>query len=149
MCLKDDTLSVCEKLQERTNIGIALLNPSVDVNYAAPDNFLTYLTNIPGDLLDFYTSFGFHVRRGFQTLQKNLNSNPIVSNIASYLPKNKNDVTDDPTSPYSINYSGEYNKNHDYSYTIRNKNGSHSVKFTSNPSLVETLRPPGYNRSTF
>ena len=78
MCLTDNTLSVCEKLEERTNIGIALLNPSVDVNYAAPDNFLTYLTNIPGDLIDFYSSFGFHVRRGFQTLQRNLQSNPLV-----------------------------------------------------------------------
>lgn len=78
MCLADSSHSVCEKLEERTNIGIALLNPSVDVNYAAPENFLTYLTNIPGDLIDFYSSFGFHVRRGFQTLQRNLQSNPLV-----------------------------------------------------------------------
>ena len=68
------------------------------------------------------------------------------STVASYLPKNKNDdsksLLDDPTSPYSINYSGEYNKNQGYAYTIKDKNGSHSVKFTSDPEMIEALKPP-------
>ena len=62
------------------------------------------------------------------------------SGIASYLPRNKNDDTvdsDDPTSPYSINYSGEYNNNQGYSYVIHNKDGNHTgyVSYPSQPSF--------------
>ena len=66
------------------------------------------------------------------------------SDLSNILPKSKADgisfvknVNDDPSSPYSINYSGEYqdkNKNlHGYSYSISNKNGTQSgyLKFTT------------------
>lgn len=43
-----------------------------DIRLTDTRNFLSYLSNIPGDLYDFYSDFGFHVRRGFQTLQRNL-----------------------------------------------------------------------------
>ena len=121
MCLQDDSLSICERLEERTNLGIAILQPSIgqyllhqscsclrkaknvsDVSYTTdPSNFLTYLSNIPGDLVDFYTSFGFHVRRGFRTLQRNLQTNPILrwlkTRIKFYNFDMNNSVTLPPT----------------------------------------------------
>lgn len=125
------------------DVGIALLEPSADIRFSTPaeaENFLTYLTNIPGDLVDFYSDFGFHVRRGWKTLQRNIGAENFFSGIASYLPRNKNDDTvdsDDPTSPYSINYSGEYNNNQGYSYVIHNQDGNHTgyVSYPSQPSF--------------
>jgi len=140
----DGELSICDQIAERVDIGFAIIEPSADISLSSASNFLSSLGNIPGDLYDFYTNFGFHVRRGFQTLQRNLRLNGILSDLSNILPKSKADgisfvknVNDDPSSPYSINYSGEYqdkNKNlHGYSYSISNKNGTQSgyLKFTT------------------
>ena len=61
------------------------------------------------------------------------------SGIASYLPRSKVDDKedpDDPNSPYSINYSGEFNKNQGYSYIIQNKNGN-QTGYVSFPDLSQ------------
>ena len=77
------------------------------------------------------------------------------SDIQSYLPKSKisgSKDTDDPTSPYSINYSGEYNKNNQgYSYVISNKNGNHSgyLKFSSLPKPQHALKISWPNLGNF
>ena len=75
------------------------------------------------------------------------------SDIQSYLPKSKISGTkDDPTSPYSINYSGEYNKNDKgYSYVITNENGTHSgyLKFTANPQPPQPLKISWPNLGNF
>ena len=63
------------------------------------------------------------------------------SGIASYLPRSKIDdkekPDDDSNSPYSVNYSGEFNKNQGYSYIIQNKNGNHSG-YVSFPDLSQS-----------
>ena len=71
------------------------------------------------------------------------------SGIASYLPRSKVDDKedpDDPNSPYSINYSGEFNKNQGYSYIIQNKNGN-QTGYVSFPDLsqpkLNLTRPNG------
>ena len=89
-------MTVCDEMEaeQRIDVGIALLEPSagyimsllgcgldlsvrlLDIRFSAPTggpvSFLTSLSDIPGDLIDFYTDFGFHVRRGWQTLQRNV-----------------------------------------------------------------------------
>ena len=89
-------MAVCDEMEaeQRIDVGIALLEPSagyimnllvrrldlslrlIDIRFSAPTGgpagFLTSLSDIPGDLIDFYTDFGFHVRRGWQTLQRNV-----------------------------------------------------------------------------
>jgi len=151
MCDDNSDLSICETLEERIDVGIAIIEPSADIKLTGAGSFLSSLSNIPSDLLDFYTDFGFHVRRGFQTLQRNLQSNGFISDIASYLPKNKIDtksVADDPQSPYSINYSGEYNKkDQGYSYVINhdtNKNQSQTGIFKFSP-----FSPPSQSSMNF
>jgi len=139
-------MAVCDLIEaeERIDVGIALLEPSADIKLSAPTgpgNFLASLADIPGDLVDFYTDFGFHVRRGWQTLQRNVGAENFFSGIASYLPRSKiddeEDPDDDPNSPYSINYSGEFNKNQGYSYIIQNKNGNHTG-YVSFPDLSQS-----------
>ena len=75
----------------------------------------------------------------------------VFSGIASYLPRNKIDDKDDkadpddPKSPYSINYSGEFNKNQGYSYVIQNKNGN-QTGYVSFPDVSQSqlnTRPNG------
>ena len=89
-------MAVCDEMEaeQRIDVGIALLEPSagyimnflvrsldlsfrlIDIRFSAPTggpvSFLTSLSDIPGDLVDFYTDFGFRVRRGWQTLQRNV-----------------------------------------------------------------------------
>ena len=55
-----------------------VLETLLDIKLTGAGSFLSSLSNIPSDLLDFYTDFGFHVRRGFQTLQRNLQSNGFI-----------------------------------------------------------------------
>lgn len=142
-------MAVCDEMEaeQRIDVGIALLEPSADIRFSAPTggpvSFLTSLSDIPGDLVDFYTDFGFHVRRGWQTLQRNVGAENFFSGIASYLPRNKIDDKDDkadpddPKSPYSINYSGEFNKNQGYSYVIQNKNGN-QTGYVSFPDVSQS-----------
>ena len=110
MCDDNSDLSICETLEERIDVGIAIIEPSAgmflnkfqfwkeiyhsflivhltwkfvwktlpDIKLTGAGSFLSSLSNIPSDLLDFYTDFGFHVRRGFQTLQRNLQSNGFI-----------------------------------------------------------------------
>ena len=110
MCDDNSDLSICETLEERIDVGIAIIEPSagmflnkfqfwkeiyhsflivhltwkfvletlLDIKLTGAGSFLSSLSNIPSDLLDFYTDFGFHVRRGFQTLQRNLQSNGFI-----------------------------------------------------------------------
>ena len=73
-----------------------------------------------------------------------------LSEIAGILPTKKSDEAesekeDDPSSPYSVNYSGEYNKNKvpGYSLVLADKNGKQTgyLHFTSPGSSTKLSWP--------
>jgi len=117
-------------------------------NTLHPHQILWTLYSIPTDLLGFYENFAKGVRRGFNDIVSKVSQggSRLFNDINSLVPTSgynsqkkadtendsnderkdtKQKVKDDPSSPYSINYSGGLKKkqNSGYSLTLTDKDG--------------------------
>ena len=131
----DQYLHPEDQIIDKLDIGISVLDPSLDklyfdtgslANDLGTEELLTTLISLPSDLFGFYTQFAVGVRRGFNDIVSKLSGGPDIGNLLdkpaspSYRPglktadilkylKGKKESSktgeDDPSSPYSVNYS--------------------------------------------
>ena len=114
-----------------------------------PHQILWTLYSIPQDLIGFYENFARGVRRGFNDIVSKVSqggtrlykdiSSIVPAKVPSYKPGQKKVSTDkdttnerkdtkktnkdDPSSPYSVNYDGEFKPNSGYSLTLKDEDG--------------------------
>ena len=202
MCLSDDSLSVCQNIEERIDIGVAVLEPSagkisrylIDIIYLTSyiSNWLLYVlcncrykvdghSELPllfvqhswwpvrlllrfwfprpkrvpdpakkSPLAGIVQVCGVEVEGWFSGCDDYVSEWTNSSDISSLLPRNKKDEeADDPSSPYSVNYSGElHTHSQGYSYAIKDENGDKTgyLTFSSPPQSKYNFSVPKGDR---
>ena len=163
--------------KDRIDLGVEDLDSSKTsslANSLHPDEILWTLSNIPWDLVGFYEHFARGVRRGFNDIVSRISSGGSrlyndVTSIGSSggynqkksqkkistdddLDDEKKDTKsktpmDDPSSPYSINYSGELQvkPNSGYSLKLEDSGGVKTglYKYSSPGHSVSVAWPRG------